>query len=242
MTYKKFNELKGKCLQKGDIVFLLDLDYEVKTNHLSYNWENDKIFVRLGLDKSNFCSKHYGCIITDGVWPNFKPHDYEAATRCVLALFKLIEKLPEDLSIDKQIVTESNWKIGDKVVRGRDWGYYNQDKGSVYGIIKSKNSDGWINVSWIDENGNGINTQNYRTGKDDKYDLYFYEDSNKKTDKTEQTISINVKNLIKNEVCRNARTISPGPRIIRNAIQGRTDKVAIGQRCSLNSTRARKLE
>lgn len=69
-----------------------------------------------------------------------------------------------------KIVKEDNWKEGDQVVRGRDWDWEDQDKGSV-GTIISASIPGWINVKWEDGSMN-----DYRIG-DDYYDLYFYETS-----------------------------------------------------------------
>lgn len=79
-----------------------------------------------------------------------------------------------------RIVTKDNFKIGDKVVRGRDfksaWDY--QDKGSVYGIIYKFSSNHenniWYYVRWVDYKGKIINVRTYRIGPE-KFDLYFYE-------------------------------------------------------------------
>ena len=79
-----------------------------------------------------------------------------------------------------KIVTNENVKVGDKVVRGRDWDWVNQDKGSVYGIIiRSSNGStfitGWVEVNWVNTNGEVIGTFSYQVGYNDTYDLYFYE-------------------------------------------------------------------
>ena len=68
-------------------------------------------------------------------------------------------------------VTEDNFKVGDKVVRGEDWAWYDQDggKGSV-GIIKSITDTRWANVRWLDGGYNNV----YRIGAEGCYDLYFY--------------------------------------------------------------------
>lgn len=78
--------------------------------------------------------------------------------------------------MDKRIVTLENYKKGEKVIRGIDWEYTDQDKGSVYGIMGDLHAvRGWVSVDWMDENGNRIRRLNYRIGNSDRYDLYFYE-------------------------------------------------------------------
>lgn len=74
-------------------------------------------------------------------------------------------------------VTKENVKIGDRVVRGKDWGWWEQDKGSVYGVIKSKhyeNDNYWIGITWVDYKGVEVKRDVYRIGPD-IFDLYFYE-------------------------------------------------------------------
>jgi hypothetical protein len=77
-----------------------------------------------------------------------------------------------------KIVTNENVKVGDKVVRGRDWNWANQDKGSVYGITIVSSDiliPGWVEVNWVNTNGEVIGNHCYQVGYSDKYDLYFYE-------------------------------------------------------------------
>lgn len=66
--------------------------------------------------------------------------------------------------------------VGAKVIRGPDWEYEDQDKGSVYGIIKSDSKNGWVTVEWISKDGKVVNSNVYRIGNDDKYDLCYYEE------------------------------------------------------------------
>lgn len=68
-------------------------------------------------------------------------------------------------------VTEDNFKVGDKVVRGEDWSWYDQDggKGGV-GTIEYIIDDRWVNVRWL----NTDHTNFYRIGVEGCYDLYFY--------------------------------------------------------------------
>jgi len=79
-----------------------------------------------------------------------------------------------------KIVTE--FIEGLKVVRGRDWEWGDQDKGSIYGIIqRDLSSRGWVVVSWFDKNGKNLtgNNYSYRIGGYgvDAYDLFYYEDN-----------------------------------------------------------------
>ncbi len=82
--------------------------------------------------------------------------------------------------MNKLIVTNQNWKVGDKVVRGKDFKteWNNQDKGSVYGVIDSISDaygeNTWVYVRWIDYKGKNLLTRSYRIGPE-KFDLYFYE-------------------------------------------------------------------
>ena len=72
------------------------------------------------------------------------------------------------------LVTESNVKIGLRVVRGRDWEYGNQDgkppgKGTITGRAKTAK---WWTVEWDHDGASGFSkSDNYRVGKDGKYDL-----------------------------------------------------------------------
>lgn len=76
--------------------------------------------------------------------------------------------------MSNKIVTESNFKIGDKVIRGRDWAWADQDKDSIYGVINSDSGRGWVEVKWVNHKGLTVNTQTYEVGPH-TFDLYFYE-------------------------------------------------------------------
>jgi len=65
--------------------------------------------------------------------------------------------------------------VGAKVIRGPDWDHGDQDKDSVYGIIKGKSIDGWVKVHWVSEDGKVLHSNGYRAGYDGKYDLCYYE-------------------------------------------------------------------
>lgn len=68
-------------------------------------------------------------------------------------------------------VTEENYKVGDKVVRGKDWEWGDQDgfKGSVGIITGTWEKKAWVYVDWLSAGSNV-----YRIGAEDCYDLYFY--------------------------------------------------------------------
>jgi hypothetical protein len=70
---------------------------------------------------------------------------------------------------------------GMKVVRGRDWKWYDQDKRSEYGIV-SRHGDvnNWINVMWYSADGKKLpGSYGYRIGDQGCYDLYEYEEKYK---------------------------------------------------------------
>jgi len=77
------------------------------------------------------------------------------------------------------VVTNINYKKGYKVVRGKDWNYKDQDENSVYGVILNnpKNNDSDCEVLWIDSHNHGLKKYTYFTGRGNKYDLAFYEDT-----------------------------------------------------------------
>lgn len=91
-------------------------------------------------------------------------------------------------------------KKGDRVVRGRDWEWGDQDRDSIYGIVvKQHRSDGWLCVIWVDKNNKQLREESYRIGNDGKYDLYYYEEDI--TQIIEQIISIIDKLIDKYETC-----------------------------------------
>lgn len=67
-------------------------------------------------------------------------------------------------------VSSDNIFVGTKVTRGPDWGFYDQDEDSDYGIVTgspytSYTSDGsplsWVTVNWVKENGTVVNSDSY---------------------------------------------------------------------------------
>jgi len=67
------------------------------------------------------------------------------------------------------MVTLDNVYIGMKVVRGRDWNYWDQDgeAGNVGVVLEDTTMENWVKVQW----GNGIKNS-YRVGYNESYDLY----------------------------------------------------------------------
>lgn len=93
MTYRSSHELEGKTLCLGDKVILLDIEHSVQKKFLNIEYKsNYEVFKRLGIkDYRSFCSQHYGYDAERGDWPECQENDYEALTRVVMALFKIIE-------------------------------------------------------------------------------------------------------------------------------------------------------
>jgi energy-coupling factor transporter ATP-binding protein EcfA2 len=84
--------------------------------------------------------------------------------------------------MELEIVKEP--KVGQKVVRGKDWQWGDQDGGSIYGIIVSIDGNiGWCSVEWIDENLNPLRKNGYRVGPHD-HDLYYYKEKEQSFTKT----------------------------------------------------------
>jgi hypothetical protein len=56
--------------------------------------------------------------------------------------------------------------IGLKVVRGPDWQYGEQDRGSKYGIITGEipRHDNWVAVQWIGKGGKHLSSNAYSAG------------------------------------------------------------------------------
>ena len=73
---------------------------------------------------------------------------------------------------DKSYFTKKvvdNIKVGDKVVRGIDWKWNDQDGGSgTVGEVAAVKGNGWITVRWPN---NKKQAKEYRWGKDGKFDV-----------------------------------------------------------------------
>ena len=81
----------------------------------------------------------------------------------------------------REIVTHDNYRLNDRVVRGRDWRWYDQDihkgKQMVGRIIDILKNSKWVRVEWGKQEL-GIQSDAYRVGEveeKDTYDLVFYE-------------------------------------------------------------------
>lgn len=69
-------------------------------------------------------------------------------------------------------LVEDGMKEGDKVVRGSDWKWGNQDGGSGnIGEVIAVKENGWISVRW---SGSKTKPGDYRWGKDGKFDIKWY--------------------------------------------------------------------
>lgn len=92
--YKCLADLQGKTLEYEDIVILKDIKYQVQSRYLQEEYyNNDKIFDVLSISsKEGFASNAYGYECNGGAWPECKLHDYAALTKCVIELYKIIEK------------------------------------------------------------------------------------------------------------------------------------------------------
>lgn len=89
-----------KRLAREDIVEFTvgeeSVKYDVQCYYLSHfsndYLKNDMIFKMLELDKYKFAEKAYGYDINrKGYWPNSKNYDFEALTKLVKELYKIIE-------------------------------------------------------------------------------------------------------------------------------------------------------
>ena len=113
MTIHGLKDLDHYILREGDIVVFrfknehhefVDLKYVVKCDFLmaiqdvydispSVMYNNDAIFIELGLDPHEFCSKYYGYKSNDGRWPHYKDYDFGAVTNVVKALYAMIDSM-----------------------------------------------------------------------------------------------------------------------------------------------------
>lgn len=95
MTIKSLKDIT-RTLQEYDTVEFHFADEIIQmtvcSTYLNYTENNDRIFEKLGLDKKAFCKKAYGYELEDCDWPRYMEDDYEAATRCVKALYKEMVK------------------------------------------------------------------------------------------------------------------------------------------------------
>lgn len=119
-TYKSFDQLNGKTLQRKDIViFGDDIRYVVASSFLhSAMVANDMIFRVISKTNEPFiealASAAYGYRPKGGCWPQSSHEDWEALTRLVLVLYAFYEG-----SEEVEVRIKSKWvKINRKVVVG----------------------------------------------------------------------------------------------------------------------------
>ena len=103
-TYKCLADLQGKVLKYADIVILKNIKYIVNSKLLSEEHHyNEKIFEDLSIpNKERFATNAYGYNSLGGKWPECRYEDYEALTRCVIELYKIIEEETSTTSEKKQ--------------------------------------------------------------------------------------------------------------------------------------------
>ena len=102
--YKCLADLQGKTLKCDDIVILKGIKHIVYSKFLlEEDHRNEKIFEDLSIpNKERFATIAYGYESNGGAWPECRPHDYGALTRCVIELYKIIEEKTSTTSEKKQ--------------------------------------------------------------------------------------------------------------------------------------------
>lgn len=178
-TYKCLADLQGKTLEYNDIVYLKGIKYTVRTRYLQeeQNCDNEKIFNVLSISsKKSFASNAYGYECSGGAWPECKRNDYEALTRLVIELYKIIESQTAIIGfkINGSYLKQLDIKEARKLLRGynvcfdddkwaldsKGWYYWNtqdfqlrfdsgsDDPGSRYqDITPSGNPNQWYKIT-----------------------------------------------------------------------------------------------
>jgi hypothetical protein len=145
-------DLEYYRLQVGDVVIFhvkdnhgkfVDLKYEVHSDFLMCIYDisdaspsdrhfNDEIFTILGLDPHEYCSKYYGYVARDGIWPSYKDYDLEAATNVVKALYTLIDTMNgEWLRVKGDLCTIKSDLCTNIIWNGKEFGYNDTDGGWI---------------------------------------------------------------------------------------------------------------
>ena len=82
----------------------------------------------------------------------------------------------------------TNPKVGEKVVRGPNWDWGNQDEGSVYGVITEYATyDEWLTVNWVNAHGKCLGTYGYPWKSED---VMYYEEP--KTDTSQKLYKLSI--------------------------------------------------
>ena len=129
------------------------IQHQLLHNNIKLIWFNNNINCKeCRLD----CTNGYKC----------ESHcDYSICEDCVL--YKQYNIMKQSITRVKVKYTDNNI-IGKKVIKGRDWKWGEQDCKKEGVIISFGDTQGWIKVKWSDHN-----TNTYRAGIENKYDLYY---------------------------------------------------------------------
>lgn len=103
-TYKCLSDLQGKTLKLNDVVYLKGIRHIVDSRFLKEeHLDNDKIFDVLSISsKEEFVTNAYGYECYGGAWPECNRNDYEALTRLVIELYKIIEEKTSSITPEKE--------------------------------------------------------------------------------------------------------------------------------------------
>lgn len=102
--YKCLADLQGKTLKRNDVVYLKSIRHTVDSRFLKEeHTRNDKIFDILSIpSKEEFATNAYGYDCHGGAWPECNRDDYEALTRLVIELYKIIEEKTSSITPEKE--------------------------------------------------------------------------------------------------------------------------------------------
>lgn len=149
--YRNYKELECHTLKHFDIVYFGTEKYGVRNNFLIHDQggkeNNDKIFIDLWINKHTFCAEHYGYEVFYWTRPSSKDNDYAALTRCVLALYKELDRQVE-------LSKTSKFKIWDEVIISNRWQSYPILNNHLlnykqhYLPDKAKDNYKWYRVEW----------------------------------------------------------------------------------------------
>ena len=133
-------------------------------------------------------------------------------------------------------------KIGDKVVRGPDWIWGDQDRNSIYGIVDGVDNSKKFNVrvKWEDKHGKTVDYNNYTFTKEVR-ELHYYKEEIESPKSSKSSINLKPKehgnktsHIIK--VCRPSANVRKGQRITGSSLQGRRSKTTTCRRQISNHT------
>lgn len=98
MYYPDLLSLKNNTLKLGDVLSIHNMLHVVECSSLKNLYENDdQVFKDLGVDKYEFCSKHYGQQSLRGEFhfsfPLSKENNFIGLTNLVIALMELLQEM-----------------------------------------------------------------------------------------------------------------------------------------------------